>query len=51
VALDRVAIRFNAERALEPERVDEYRRLKARVTRLLERWLQGQGRQVASSAS
>ncbi|HEU4410438.1 MAG TPA: hypothetical protein VFS43_34605 [Polyangiaceae bacterium] len=47
--IDRVAVRFNAERALEPERIDEYRRLKARVTLLLERWLDRDAKKVASS--
>ncbi len=47
--IDRVAVRFNVERALEPERVDEYRRLKARVLLLLERWLTRDARNVASS--
>jgi hypothetical protein len=47
--IDRVAIRFNVERALEPERIDEYRRLKARITLLLESWRDQNVRNVASS--
>jgi hypothetical protein len=48
--LSHVTIRFDADRALEAERVDEYQTLKARVLRLFERHLRGHGREAASSA-
>jgi hypothetical protein len=44
-----IAVRYDAERALEAEAPDEYRTLRARVNLLLERWLGRDTRKVASS--
>jgi len=36
--IDHISVRFDAERALHEEQIDEYRTLRARVLRLIEGW-------------
>ena len=46
--IDHIGVRFDAERALQEDQLDEYRALRARVLRLIERWLL---RQIAPPAA